>query len=43
VSGVFKDIDEDRVHGQDERVLAEALYEGVEFNYRLMKALTGAP
>jgi acetylornithine deacetylase/succinyl-diaminopimelate desuccinylase-like protein len=43
VSGVFNDIDEDRAHGQDERVSAEALYEGVEFNYRLMKALTGAP
>jgi acetylornithine deacetylase/succinyl-diaminopimelate desuccinylase-like protein len=43
VSGVFNDIDEDRAHGRDERVLAEAFYEGVEFNFRLMKALTGAP
>lgn len=41
VSGVFYDIDEDRAHGQDERVLAEAFYQGVEFNYLLMKALTG--
>jgi acetylornithine deacetylase/succinyl-diaminopimelate desuccinylase-like protein len=43
VSGVFNDIDEDRAHGRDERVLAEAFYQGVEFNYRLMKALTGTP
>jgi acetylornithine deacetylase/succinyl-diaminopimelate desuccinylase-like protein len=43
VSGVFYDIDEDRAHGQDERVLAEAFYQGVEFNYRLMKLLTGGP
>jgi acetylornithine deacetylase/succinyl-diaminopimelate desuccinylase-like protein len=40
VSGVFYDIDDDRSHGRDERVLAEAFYQGVEFNYRLMKALT---
>jgi acetylornithine deacetylase/succinyl-diaminopimelate desuccinylase-like protein len=43
VSGVFIDIHEDRAHGQDERVLVEAFYQGVEFTYRLMKALTGAP
>ncbi|HKU59655.1 MAG TPA: M20/M25/M40 family metallo-hydrolase [Gemmatimonadales bacterium] len=43
VSGVFIDIDEDRAHGRDERVLAEAFYQGVQFNYLLMKALTGAP
>jgi hypothetical protein len=27
--------------GRDERVLAEAFYQGVEFTYRLMKALSG--
>ena len=41
ISGVFYDIDDVRAHGQDERVLAEAFYQGVEFTYRLMKALTG--
>ena len=41
VSGVFYDIDDVRAHGRDERVLAEAFYQGVEFTYRLMKALTG--
>jgi acetylornithine deacetylase/succinyl-diaminopimelate desuccinylase-like protein len=42
VSGVFYDIDDVRAHGRDERVLAEAFYQGVEFTYRLMKALSGA-
>jgi acetylornithine deacetylase/succinyl-diaminopimelate desuccinylase-like protein len=42
VSGVFYDIDDVRSHGRDERVLAEAFYQGVEFTYRFMKALTGA-
>jgi acetylornithine deacetylase/succinyl-diaminopimelate desuccinylase-like protein len=41
VSGVFYDIDDVRAHGRDERVLAEAFDQGVEFTYRLMKALTG--
>jgi len=41
VSGVFYDIDDIRSHGRDERVLAEAFYQGVEFTYRLMKALSG--
>jgi acetylornithine deacetylase/succinyl-diaminopimelate desuccinylase-like protein len=43
VSGVFYELDDNRAHGRDERVLAEAFYQGVEFNYLLMKALTGAP
>jgi acetylornithine deacetylase/succinyl-diaminopimelate desuccinylase-like protein len=42
VSGVFYDIDDVRAHGRDERVLAEAFDQGVEFTYRMMKALTGA-
>jgi acetylornithine deacetylase/succinyl-diaminopimelate desuccinylase-like protein len=42
VSGVFYDIDDVRSHGRDERVLAEAFDQGVEFTYRFMKALTGA-
>jgi acetylornithine deacetylase/succinyl-diaminopimelate desuccinylase-like protein len=41
VSGVFYDIDDVRAHGRDERVLAEAFDQGVEFTYRLIKALTG--
>jgi acetylornithine deacetylase/succinyl-diaminopimelate desuccinylase-like protein len=42
ISGVFYDIDDIRSHGRDERVLAEAFDQGVEFTYRLMKAITGA-
>jgi acetylornithine deacetylase/succinyl-diaminopimelate desuccinylase-like protein len=42
LSGVFYDIDDVRAHGRDERVLAEAFDQGVEFTYRMMKALTGA-
>jgi acetylornithine deacetylase/succinyl-diaminopimelate desuccinylase-like protein len=42
VSGVFYDIDDVRSHGRDERGLAEAFDQGVEFTYRFMKALTGA-
>jgi acetylornithine deacetylase/succinyl-diaminopimelate desuccinylase-like protein len=41
VSGVFYDIDDVRAHGKDERVSVQSFYEGVEFTYRLMKALTG--
>jgi acetylornithine deacetylase/succinyl-diaminopimelate desuccinylase-like protein len=40
--GVFFEIDPIRAHGKDERVGVQAFYEGVEFIYRLMKALTSA-
>ncbi len=40
VSGVFEDVDDVRAHGQDERILIESFYEGQEFMYRLVKALT---
>ena len=41
VSGIFYDIDDVRAHGRDERVSVQAFEEGIEFTYRLMKALTG--
>jgi acetylornithine deacetylase/succinyl-diaminopimelate desuccinylase-like protein len=40
VSGIFYDIADVRAHGKDERILVQSYYEGVEFGYRLMKALT---
>jgi acetylornithine deacetylase/succinyl-diaminopimelate desuccinylase-like protein len=40
VAGVFYEMDPFRAHGKDERIGVEAFYEGVEFIYRLMKALT---
>jgi acetylornithine deacetylase/succinyl-diaminopimelate desuccinylase-like protein len=41
VSGVFFDVDDVRAHGRDERVGVRSYFEGVEFMYRLLKALTG--
>lgn len=41
VSGIFGDIDDVRAHGQDERILIRHFYEGQEFLYRLVKALSG--
>ena len=40
VSGMFYDIGDVRAHGKDERILVRSFYEGVEFDYRLMKDLT---
>jgi acetylornithine deacetylase/succinyl-diaminopimelate desuccinylase-like protein len=41
VSGMFFDVDDTRAHGRDERVGVRSYFEGVEFMYRLLKALTG--
>ncbi len=40
MAGVFIDINDDRSHGQDERVPVSSFYEGVDFYYRLVKALS---
>ena len=40
VSGLFHDIDDSRAHGKDERVGVKEFYEGQEFLYRLVKALS---
>ncbi len=40
ISGVAIDQDDIRAHGKDERVRVAAYYEGVEFYYRYLKALT---
>jgi acetylornithine deacetylase/succinyl-diaminopimelate desuccinylase-like protein len=39
VSGLFDDVEDVRAHGKDERMGVQAFYEGVEFMYRLVKAL----
>jgi acetylornithine deacetylase/succinyl-diaminopimelate desuccinylase-like protein len=39
VSGIFSDLDDVRAHGRDERITTKAFYEGLTFNYRLLKAL----
>jgi acetylornithine deacetylase/succinyl-diaminopimelate desuccinylase-like protein len=41
INGVAIDQDDIRAHGKDERVRAGAYYEGLEFYYRYLKALTG--
>jgi acetylornithine deacetylase/succinyl-diaminopimelate desuccinylase-like protein len=40
ISGMGVDFDDDRAHGRDERIRSEAFYEGVQFRYLYMKALT---
>ena len=42
VSGLFGDIDDNRAHGQNERILIRSYFEGHEFLYRLTKALSRA-
>jgi acetylornithine deacetylase/succinyl-diaminopimelate desuccinylase-like protein len=38
--GLFMDVDDDRSHGRDERVRVASFYDGVDFYYRLIKALS---
>jgi acetylornithine deacetylase/succinyl-diaminopimelate desuccinylase-like protein len=38
--GMFTDIDDSRAHGKDERIGVKEFYEGVDFMYRFIKALT---
>jgi acetylornithine deacetylase/succinyl-diaminopimelate desuccinylase-like protein len=43
ISGMWMDVNDDRSHGRDERLLVWSFYEGVEFYYRFLKALTAPP
>jgi acetylornithine deacetylase/succinyl-diaminopimelate desuccinylase-like protein len=40
ISGLFEDIDDVRAHGKDERLGVKEFYEGREFLYRLVKAVS---
>ena len=42
VEGIFYEIDDNRAHGKDERVGVKQYFEGLEFQYRLIKALSSA-
>jgi acetylornithine deacetylase/succinyl-diaminopimelate desuccinylase-like protein len=42
ISGVALDQDDVRAHGKDERLPEKSFYDGAEFYYRYLKALTGA-
>lgn len=39
VSGIFTDMDDNRRHGRDERILVRSFYEGLEFMERLVRAV----
>ena len=42
VEGTFGDMDDVRAHGRDERVGVKQYFEGLEFQYRLVKRLATA-
>ena len=42
IAGVFLDLDNRRAHGKDERVRVQDFYDGLEFNYKLMRALASS-
>ena len=39
-TGLSGDIEDVRAHGKDERVSVEAFYKGLDYHYRLVKALS---
>jgi acetylornithine deacetylase/succinyl-diaminopimelate desuccinylase-like protein len=41
-SGMAVDVNETRIHGKDERVLAKSFFDGNEYLYRLVKMLSGS-
>jgi acetylornithine deacetylase/succinyl-diaminopimelate desuccinylase-like protein len=43
VSGVGIDMDDIRAHGKDERLRVESFYQGLDFYYRYLKAITSGP
>jgi acetylornithine deacetylase/succinyl-diaminopimelate desuccinylase-like protein len=40
IACMFYDMDDYRAHGKDERIRVQDFYEGVEFNYRLLRELS---
>ena len=40
-SGLASDVDDVRAHGKDERVLVKSFFDGVEYQYRLVRTLSG--
>jgi acetylornithine deacetylase/succinyl-diaminopimelate desuccinylase-like protein len=38
-NGIAYDVDDDRSHGQDERILVDSYYQSLDFTYRLLKSL----
>jgi acetylornithine deacetylase/succinyl-diaminopimelate desuccinylase-like protein len=40
ISGVAIDADDIRAHGKDERLPVQSYYDGVDFSYHFLKAIT---
>jgi acetylornithine deacetylase/succinyl-diaminopimelate desuccinylase-like protein len=40
IACMFYELDDNRAHGKDERVGVQDFYDGVEFNFRFLKALS---
>jgi acetylornithine deacetylase/succinyl-diaminopimelate desuccinylase-like protein len=40
ISGVFIDVNDDRAHGKDERIRVRDFYDGLEYEYFLIKAFS---
>lgn len=43
ISGVFLDVDDFRMHGKDERIRVDDFYDGLQYNYELIKAFSARP
>ena len=41
IDGIGADLLDVRAHGRDERVLVKSFFDGLEFEYRLVKMLSG--
>jgi len=40
ISGIFLDVDDFRMHARDERIRVDDFYDGLEYNYKLLKILS---
>lgn len=43
IACMFYELDDNRAHGKDERISVQDFYDGLEFNYRLLKTLSTQP
>jgi acetylornithine deacetylase/succinyl-diaminopimelate desuccinylase-like protein len=43
VACMFYELDDNRAHGKDERISVQDFYDGVDFSYRLLRALSTQP
>jgi acetylornithine deacetylase/succinyl-diaminopimelate desuccinylase-like protein len=43
LSGIPLDVDDERAHGRDERIMVQSFYEGVEYMYQLIREVAVTP